>query len=117
MTFVLTLVLFMYIFLSLINFLGLDDKRRLSKEIEGKILGKIKERVVVSFDAGDGDGHIYTYPNKLRFRRFPFLIRYVFDDLGWIPFWSPLARELKRLSKKRKDEEKMKKLLRYGLGE
>ena len=115
MTFVLVLV-FLYALFSLIILLGLDDKRPLSKEVERLIHEKIKTGIAVSFDNGRS-GWIYTYPNKLRFNWFPFLIRYTFDDLGWIPFWSPLARELKELSKKRKAEERANKLTKYGLGD
>lgn len=112
MTFVLVLVL-LYALFSLIILLGLDDKRPLSKEVERLIHEKIKTGISVSFDRGRS-GWIYTYPNKLRFSWFPFLIRYTFDDLGWIPFWSPLARELK---KREMVKDGAKKLTRYGLGD
>jgi hypothetical protein len=100
--------------MNLIIFLIMDNKHPLSKKEQGMILEKIKSGIWVSHIT-NRDGEILTYPHHLRFIWYPFIIRYEFIGLGWIPVWSPLARELARIYKESKRNKRLSNLKRYGL--
>lgn len=112
------LVLTGYGFFTLIAYFSLNYKRALTKQEQEMLLNKITTSNILFSNDGSGSlpsGSYNMY--TLNFTRTPFFFRYEFDKLGWVPWYSPVAKELNKRFEDYKVQERIKTFKNFGLTE
>lgn len=105
-----------YIIRTLISYLSLDYKRPLTKQEQEMLLNKLRTSNIMF--SNDGDGRLPGSDYRLwalDFKRTPFFFRYKFDRLGWVPWYSPVAKEVNKRFEEYKAQERMNTFKNYGL--
>lgn len=117
--FFLSVIIFLiYSFIGAIYFSCMDVKRQLTKQEQEVLLNKIKTSNVMFTDGGDGQicTGTRTYWD-IEFEWSPFPMQYYFKKLGWVSWFSPVAKELSKRRKQYKEEQFKSTLQKYGLVE
>ena len=105
-----------YSFITLIAYLRLDYKRPLTKQEQEMLLNKIRTSNIMFSNDGGGrlPGGEYSI-RPLDFKRTPLFFKYEFDKVGWVPWYSPVAKELNKRFEDYKVQERMNTFKNYGL--
>ena len=116
--FLAVMVLIVYGLITLIAYLSLNYNRPLTKQEQEMLLSKLRTSNILFSDDGSGrlPGGNYNMW-ALDFKRTPFFFRYEFERLGWVPWYSPVAKELKERFNQHKVQERIDTFKKYGLTE
>jgi hypothetical protein len=116
--FLIFLVLAIYGFLTLVAFLRLANKLPLPKKEQELLLNKIRTSNILFTNGGGGTIPAGNYQMwSINFSRSPFFFTYEFGSLGWVPWYSPVTKEVNKRFQEYKIQERTYALKKYGIME